>query len=173
MVQPSNTLFSIARSVGSTVMELKRVNCIPDANNIDVDDVLFVPRLPSQPIQTGVPGGFGTTGILDQVIIIDGCAASGAQITSPIPGQRISGTFNVRGTASLDGDMFQFYKLEVRPNFTNIYNVIAILRTPVQDGILGQINADWFDDGLYWIRLMVVDRTGNYISPCEIPVFFE
>jgi hypothetical protein len=39
--------------------------------------------------------------------------------------------------------------------------------------VLGNVNADLFDDGLYWVRLVVVDKTGNFIEPCAIPVIFE
>jgi len=168
-VQYGNTLFSIARAVGSTVGELRTVNCIADADNIDVGDVLAVPRNPSGPVRTGVPQ------VPDASVVAaytaQGCTVPASSISAPVAGTRVRGLFTVTGTAALDD--FQYYRLEVRPDFTNIYNFYARSEQQVVNGTLGQINAELFDDGLYWVRLTVIDNTGNFIQPCAIPVIFE
>lgn len=168
-VQPGNTLFSIARAVGSTVGELRTVNCIADADNITVGQVLFVPRPPRGPVRTGVPRI--PEPITVQQLALEGCSAAAASLSSPGAGQHLSGMFTVTGTAALDN--FQYYKLEVRPDFTNVYNFYSRSDVPVINGVLGTINADLFDDGLYWVRLVVVDKTGNFPDPCAIPVIFD
>lgn len=166
-VERGNTLFSIARAVGSSVGELKTVNCIPDADNIATGDVIFVPRSPNGPVQTGVP----RVPDANQLLIREGCALAASQIVAPQPGQRLQGTFSLAGTAALDE--FQYYKIEVRPDFTNVYNFYSQSFEPVNNGSLGAVNAEMFDDGLYWLKLTVVDRTGNFIEPCVVPVIFE
>lgn len=166
-----NTLFSIARAVGSTVGELRTVNCLADADNIQVGGVLFVPRAPTSPIQTGVPRALPSSQ-QTQLLVLEGCSSPASVITSPSAGQQLRGTFDVIGTATIDDGRFQFYRLEVRPDFTNVYNFYARSDVPIYNGLLGRINAGLFDPGLYWIRLTVVDRTGNFITPCAIPVVF-
>lgn len=170
-VQPHDTLYAISRVVGSTVGELIDVNCIPDADTIDAGQVLFVPKAPIAPVRTGVPNVPAAGSVVE--FLPDGCTDNRSRIVSPIANQRLTGIFNVRGTAFLPPEQFQYYKLEVRPSFTNIYNFYSQSQTVVQDGILGQINPDLFDPGLYWVRVTVVDITGNFIAPCSVPVIFE
>jgi LysM repeat protein len=45
-VQPGDTLFSLARAIGSTVEELKTANCLPD-DRIYAGQLLHMPRVPS------------------------------------------------------------------------------------------------------------------------------
>ena len=81
--------------------------------------------------------------------------------------------FNVYGTASQDE--FQYYKIEIRPDFAEIYNFYSSSESQVTTGVLSLVNADLFGEGLHWIRLTVVDIRGG-IRPdatCEIPVIFE
>ncbi len=171
-VARGNTLFSIARAVGSTVSELRTVNCLANADNIQTGDVLFVPQLPNGPVRTGVPVLPESEAAVRALVKV-GCGVAASDIVSPGPGERISGLFTLRGTGALEGADFQFYRLEVRPDYTNTYNFYARSETPVFNGVLGEINSDIFDDGLYWVRLTVVDNTGNFIEPCEVPVIFE
>jgi LysM repeat protein len=165
-----NTLFSIARAVGSTVGELKEVNCIADADNLRTGDILAVPRQPIGPVRTGVPAPSEST-INSLQLRSEGCGTAASSIQFPAAGQRLSGLFTVQGTAALED--FQYYRLEVRPDFTNIYNFYSRSEQQVNKGPLGQINAELFDDGVFWIRLTVIDSTGNFIEPCAIPVIFD
>lgn len=175
VVQPGNTLFSIARAVGSGVNELAQANCIRDVNAISVGDELSVPRLPVGPVQTGVPSvptlpaGVPDTGQFAAI----GCTQGVARITSPISGQRVTGTFNVMGTAFLDD--FQFYKLEIRADNATTYNFYSRSDSPRVDNVLGSIDASLFESGVYYIRLAVVDVTGNVPgrATCVIPVILE
>ncbi|MEO1665330.1 MAG: LysM peptidoglycan-binding domain-containing protein [Chloroflexota bacterium] len=169
-VQRGNTLFSIARAVDSTVGELRTVNCIADADNIATGEVLFVPNLPTGPVRTGVPRIMNDTEA--QQVSIEGCSVAASSVASPGPGQRLSGTFNVVGTATLP-EGFSYYRLEVRPDFATTYNFYSSSETPVNNGVLGNINPALFGPGLHYIRLTVVDNTGNFIEPCVIPVIFD
>ncbi|MGJ3240533.1 MAG: LysM peptidoglycan-binding domain-containing protein [Anaerolineae bacterium] len=166
-VQSGDTVFAISLVTNSTVDELRFINCLDDVDNITTGDVLFVPIAPVRPVATIVPSG------IRQGLVSVGCSSPNTQITSPVTAQRVSGTFNVIGTATRSD--FQYYKIEVRPDFADIYNFYSDSRTQVSNGVLGQINADLFGAGLHWIRLSVVDLRAS-IAPdaiCEIPVIFE
>jgi len=169
-VQPGNTLFSIARAVGSTVAELRDANCLLDVDNIVAGDLLFVPELPSSPVVTSVPLATLPPALEFNYAAV-GCNHPGVYITSPVPGQRVTGVVTLFGTASLP-DM-DYYKIEVRPSFSDVYNFYNRYEDAVTDGPLGLLNTDLFDDGLHWVRLTVVDITGNYPEPCTIPLIFN
>ncbi|MDQ7024508.1 MAG: LysM peptidoglycan-binding domain-containing protein [Anaerolineae bacterium] len=165
-VESGNTLFAIALATGSTVDELRYINCIEDIDNITTDDVIFVPRLPVRPVST-IESASARQG-LNRI----GCTDSRIQITSPISVQRLSGTFTVYGTA--DRDDFLYYKIEIRPDWATIYNFYLDSSLPVNNGVLGTINAELFDNGLHWILLTVVNQRAEIPAgaTCEIPVIF-
>ncbi len=95
------------------------------------------------------------------------CGPANAAISSPAAGSSINGIVQIEGTASLGGD-FQYYKLEVSPAGREAYNAIAgLVRQQVNGGQLGVWDSASVPDGVYTIRLRVVDPTGNY---CEATV---
>lgn len=166
-MQPGNTLFQIALAVGSSLSELREANCLANADRITSGDVLWVPRLPvGLPVAggTSLPGSVTGSGPV-------GCTTSDVTIVSPFANASLSGVVNIIGTA-IDDD-FDYYKIEVRPNFSSVYNFYGRYETPVVNGVLGTLNTELFDNGLHWLRLTVVDNTGNYPSPCAIPVIFR
>jgi LysM repeat protein len=168
IVQSGNTLYSIARSVGSTIAELRDVNCLTNASFLSIGQVLYVPQLPSEPILTAAPPG-----INQRVVQPIGCLDAGTIITSPIPLQRVTGTFTLFGSATIPD--FAYYKLEIRPDSARLYHYYSDSTMPVYTNILGTINSDLFEDGLHWIRLAVVNQTGGIAVTafCDIPVIFD
>jgi len=166
-VQSGDTLFAIALATNSTVDELRFANCIDDIDNITAGEQVFVPVAPVRPVSTTVPSD------IREGLAAVGCASPSTQITSPITAQRVSGTFTVYGTATRPD--FQYYKIEVRPDFADIYNFYSNSQTQVVNGVLGQVNADLFGPGLHWVRLSVVDLRGGIANDafCEIPMIFE
>src|SRR5262249_19517109 len=84
VVQRGNTLFSIARAVGSTVGELRAVNCIPNADNIYAGQVLYVPSSPQGPVLTSVPVAYPT--LAARPHSSEGCTDPSTRITSPSNG---------------------------------------------------------------------------------------
>lgn len=94
------------------------------------------------------------------------CPDARAVITSPGLNSDVSGMAPVFGTAVHED--FKFYKLE--------YGIGANPRDwsyfdggerPVQGGQLGTLNAGALPPGTYSIRVVVVDSTGNFPTPCE------
>jgi hypothetical protein len=170
-VQPGNTLFSIARAVDSTVSELGLANCLTNANLIVTGDMLFVPRLPEEPVKTSVPrtvDGVTTSGMSPL-----GCTDPRVQIIDPRPGQKIKGVFAVGGTAFLDD--FWYYNIEVRPAPATIYNFYSRHETPIVNEHLGAVDSELFEPGLHWVRITVVNQGGGIpeYAVCAIPVIFE
>jgi hypothetical protein len=168
IVQPGDTLFRIALAVNSTVGELRDANCLQNIDNIYAGTELFVPRLPLRPVQPGVTPALSASSSSQ---LSQGCTFAGAQITAPAPGTVVTGVFTVFGTATVGN--FQYYRIEVRPSTTSIFNFYDRVETPVVNNALAQINSDLFDDGLHWVRLTVVDNTGNFPDPCAIPLIFH
>lgn len=166
IVQPNDTLFSLARAASSTVSALSAANCLNDVDRILAGDVLFLPRpLLIVPPAIGQPPPAG----LERL----GCVSPVVQISSPSSGQRVSGVFVLVGTATLPN--FEYYKIEVRSGLQADYNFIERYNHPVENAELGQINTMLFAPGLYWVRLVVVDNTGNVpdIATCVVPLYFE
>ncbi|NWG16587.1 MAG: LysM peptidoglycan-binding domain-containing protein [Chloroflexi bacterium] len=159
-VRQNETLSTIARNVGSTAAALQRANCLPDVNQIYAGQVILVPRTPVEVAPTLPPG---------PPLAAEGCTAPSTQITNLVPGQRISGVFVVRGTASADN--FIYYKIEVRPDFADVFNFFSRSETPVVSGDLATIDPTIFGAGLHWIKLTVISDTHQ--TPCVIPVIFQ
>jgi hypothetical protein len=95
------------------------------------------------------------------------CSGGNAAILSPQTGATVFGIVQIEGTASLGGD-FQYYKLEVAPMGTEAWGDLAgQARQQVVNAQLGVWDSAAVPDGLYALRLRVVDPTGNY---CEAKV---
>ncbi|MDW8317596.1 MAG: hypothetical protein RMN53_07130 [Anaerolineae bacterium] len=88
------------------------------------------------------------------------CPRPEACITFPKPNDRISGIVAFRGTAIRDG--FQYYKFEFRPETRPDYAYLVHFEAPVVHGVLMEWDTRTVPSGPYWLRLVVVDRTGNY-----------
>jgi hypothetical protein len=90
------------------------------------------------------------------------CVASDASIVSPQSGATLNGVVQIEGTASLGGQ-FQFYKLEFSPTGRDEFTVFSgLIRQQVANGQLAVWDSASVPDGVYSIRLRVVDTTGNY-----------
>jgi len=170
-VQPGNTLFSIARAVGSTVNELSAANCLTNADLIITGDQLFVPELPEEPVVTGVPVQGRPSGESSSLVV--GCSDPNVKILAPRPGDRVEGMIPILGSASLSN--FWYYRIEVRPDPATIYNFYARYEQPVVDGFLSMVDSTIFDEGLHWIRVSVIDRTGGIpeTAVCSVAVIFD
>jgi len=81
-------------------------------------------------------------------------------ITSPQMNDTLRGIVQIRGTATRPN--FAYYKFEYRPEGAGTWNFLVSFKRPVTSGVL----MDWYTTtvrpGVYWLRLIVVDKTGNY-----------
>ena len=73
------------------------------------------------------------------------------------------------GTAAIDG--FQYYKLEMGVGRNpGEWSFLFSNETPLRDGELGKWDTGPLPAGEYTLRLVVVDQTGNFPTPCQVTV---
>ena len=79
----------------------------------------------------------------------------------------------IRGTAQIDN--FQFYKLEygLGENPQQWNSIGDIHRSPVADGALGVWDTAGFPNGVFKLRLTVVEISGNFPPPLEVRVIIQ
>jgi hypothetical protein len=84
----------------------------------------------------------------------------------------VRGNVPVRGSANSEN--FDYYKVEVGPGASPRdweWNVVGQLhKSPVAGGVLETFNSGAYPPGAYTLRLVVVDVTGNYPSPCRVTI---
>lgn len=98
------------------------------------------------------------------------CPDPNVRITSPGVNQVVQGNVAVRGTANLAN--FDYYKVEVGAGADPAqWTVVGQLhRGPVNGGVLETLNSNAYPPGIYTLRLVVVDVTGNYPDPCRVTI---
>ena len=153
-----------------SVERLSEANCIDDRSNITSGLILYAPpgvNVRPQPTATTESGSVAT----GNYTAFD-CGNPNATITDPRPGAILRGSFAVFGTATHPD--FQFYRLQVSGGGTSDGDFVTlnVYNQPVSGGQLGAINTLAFTPGDYWIRLTVVDNTGNWLPQCTVRVRF-
>ena len=78
-----------------------------------------------------------------------------------------SGWWLVTGTAT--GSELDYWKMELSADGQN-WTLLYRHSTPVTGGQLLDFNTRTVPPGAYQLRLVVVDKTGNYTSPCTVQV---
>ena len=98
------------------------------------------------------------------------CADGRASIVSPGNGAVVSGFVSMVGTAQ--HDQFNFYKLEYAPgnDASQGFAYFDGGQSQVVGGLLGSVNSAGYDNGVYTLRLVVVDTSGNYPLPCRVTI---
>ena len=97
-----------------------------------------------------------------------GCIPEQLIITSPEPGQEVSGSVTLVGTVDIPN--FGFYKYEVSPQGTETWATISAGREIVQNGDVGFWDTSTLTPGDYQLRLLVTDSQGQSYPPCVISV---
>ncbi len=86
--------------------------------------------------------------------------------------ETISGKVPFIGVAT--GPDFLYYKMQYMPESsygTGNWGELYQGKTPVeQPGKLIEWTTSTVRPGVYWLRLIVADRSGNYPDPCEVRV---
>ncbi len=108
------------------------------------------------PVTQAVPSG------------MSGCVPDQIMITSPEPGERVSGTVNISGTASVPN--FGFLNMKLRPWALRIGQRLPQNREPVKNDNLGEWNTSSLTNGYYFLRLVITDNVGASLEPCVIAV---
>lgn len=171
-IQPGDNLFRLSLRFDLDMDELAEANCINDPSNITAGQLLYVP--PDSDITPPEPDNGSSTddGSAGGLLSFD-CDNPTATITQPRPGTVLSGAFALYGSATHPN--FQFYRLQISGGGTGggEFATLMVFDTPVSSGQLGTINTAAFAPGYYWLRLTVVDNTGNYLPQCTVRVQFR
>ncbi len=171
-IQPGDTLFALSLRFKLPQATLAEANCLNNAANITAGQILFIPPgsnvTPSAP-SGNVPAGNAPSGNYSSF----DCGNPAATISSPVAGTVLRGTVAIFGTATHPD--FQFYRLQVSGGGTGDgdFATLDVFNTQVSNGQLGTLNTAAFVPGDYWLRLTVVDNTGNYLPQCTVRVRFE
>lgn len=101
------------------------------------------------------------------------CPDPNTRITSPGMGETVAGRIVIQGTA-LQG-RFQFYKVEFGQGEepTSWHSIHDIHRTPVDNGLLEEFDTTLVPNGVYWLKLTVVDETSNFPPPCRVRIVVQ
>ncbi len=95
-----------------------------------------------------------------------GCPDPRSVISSPGNGAVVSGIIAVVGTAN--HEQFQYYKIEYAPAGTEGFNYLAGGQSIVNNGALITFDTTALPNGNWTLRLIVVDQTGNFPTPCQV-----
>jgi hypothetical protein len=112
-----------------------------------------------------------STPILAERVVVDssGCANPQATLTAPQTGDRITGSYEVQGTADIEN--FGFYQIEISGARTHgAWIPVDADNRPIRAGALGRFDASAYESGEYALRLVVFDNMGNFPRPCVIAV---
>jgi hypothetical protein len=99
---------------------------------------------------------------------MSGCVPDQIMITAPEPGEPVSGTVKITGTANVPN--FGFFKYEVAPMGSQNWATISAKRDPVINGEIGDWNTSSLANGFYFLRLVITDNVGVALEPCVIAV---
>ncbi len=103
------------------------------------------------------------------VVSLEGCVDGQVDIISPVPGEAVSGTITVTGSANVAD--FGFYKFEIARAQEELWLTIRAGRNVVQEG---ELVTDWdtsfFDPGDYVLQLVVSKNDGELLPPCRVPI---
>lgn len=99
----------------------------------------------------------------------NGCDLQGARITSPTPGQTVSGLVSVEGEANILN--YSQHKLELSgPVTEGAWVVVWTSTSPIFPGWLGDWDTSSLAPGDYTLRLVVLRTDGSFPTPCRVQV---
>jgi hypothetical protein len=97
------------------------------------------------------------------------CPDPRAVITAPGVNAAVSGMVPIYGTAT--HERFKYYKLEYGAGTEPaVWSYFAGGEKSVASGLLGTLNAGALAPGVYSLRIVVVDASGNFPPPCQTVV---
>lgn len=137
---------------------------------LPASDILATPTLNLLITPAGTPAPGTTVPAMTQPVPngMSGCVPDQVMITSPEPGDEVSGTVSITGTADVSN--FGFYKYEVAPMGTQSWATIAANREPKKNEPLGEWNTVSLTNGDYFLRLVITDNVGAALEPCVIAI---
>lgn len=178
-VQPGDSLYSIAIKYGETSDSILEGNCLGN-RTVKEGEVIYLPPVTPRPSSDSVPSSVptkthtpsptsspGPTGT--QTATDGACTNLDSVITSPTVGAILTGVVEFVGSAKVP--KFDYYKLEIRQEgYSTAEDYVTFFtgEQQVNNEVLAELNTLAFPNGEYWVRLVVVNDTGNYPERCAI-----
>jgi len=107
-------------------------------------------------------------------VVLPNCPDPRSRLTNPTVNAVLKGAVEITGSAYYEETgKFDYYKFEFRHEGASEWSFLQSFREPVTDGSLGVWDTSHLPAGAYTFRLVVVDKTGNYLAPCEVNVTIE
>ena len=97
-----------------------------------------------------------------------GCSNPNATITSLTDNGTVSGLIEIRGTAT--DTQLQYWKVEYRPEASTAYDQLSQSDKGITDDVIARLSTKTIPNGVYFIRLVIVKKDGNFPTPCEFRV---
>ncbi len=174
VVQRGDSLYRIALRFGTTYSAIAVANNLANPNYIYPGQTLLIPGYMAPPPVVPPPGPGPTATPTPTPTPTPQVAVCSPQvnITEPTVNAELDGagiTF-IRGTASIAN--FWYYKLEFAFGEwpTEWFLIEDLHFEPVTGGYLGDWKTGALPEGVYQLRLVAVDGTGNYPQPCQVQV---
>jgi hypothetical protein len=108
----------------------------------------------------------------DTLVIVPECGDPRSTIVFPGVNQVLSGTVDVIGSANHEN--FSYFKLEYAngadAGAAAEYFYLGGGNNQVENGWLATVDTQSLNNGVYTMRLTVVDNTGNFPPPCSVTV---
>ncbi|MCK6538655.1 MAG: Gmad2 immunoglobulin-like domain-containing protein [Anaerolineales bacterium] len=138
--------------------------------SLPAPDVMTTPTLDllATSIETTPANGAASPGAPSIQTGMSGCVENQIMLTAPLPGEEVSGTVTLTGTADIPN--FGFYKYEIAPVGTGAFVTISAGAQPVRDGELGKWDTAALTNGDYFLQLVIIDNVGRTMEPCIIAV---
>jgi hypothetical protein len=120
-----------------------------------------------------VPGGIPQTPTTPAIVVEaleTGCGPDIA-INEPASGTTVSGGISLFGRATASD--FNYYKIEINGPFTNdlwVSLLDGVVNAPVENGFLGSAALTGWTDGVYQIRVTIIDTESNEAGSCLIQI---
>jgi len=146
---------------------------VPGANPLPTStlDLLATPTT-TLPAPTQNPNETpGITPTPGEVAAAEGCLAGQVNLTSPLNGNRVSGSVTVRGSADIPN--FGFYTLQIAHPGDPIWLPILVGQQAIKNDALGTWETSTLTPGEYMLKLVVTDNVGAVLTPCSIQVTVE
>jgi hypothetical protein len=134
-------------------------------------DLLATPTITLQPEVESEVLDVEATPEVDQESVSSGCLPGEVLITSPEDGTAVRDVVQVEGTANIPD--FGFYKFEVSRDDAENWLTIQAGDTFKEEESLGFWDTTQLDPGIYRLRLVVFDNTGEPRDPCQVTVTVE
>ncbi|MEZ4657232.1 MAG: hypothetical protein R2911_06650 [Caldilineaceae bacterium] len=148
---------------------------LPTPTAVPLPATATLTATPAAPADTPTPAESPTVVALPTdtpapVVSAPSCPDPRAVLTNPANGAVLSGAISMSGTAV--HEQFQYYKVEYAPGAGAREGFVYLFsgNSPVNGGLLGSINTASLGNGVWTLRLVVVDVTGNFPEPCYVTV---